>query len=520
MKRAFAVIGFSFMLGLIICNFFLEEKSLYLAAISAVLAVVCLCFKKMRKKQKEVCTFFICIALSSTLFFIIRSAEYIPATQYVDTKCEIEATVLDTPSFSSSGNYSYLIRTKKINGEEKSIKMRLYVPYDISAEPYDEISFSAYPFLIGSNDRGMYLHFRAKGTYVGVFTRYNVSIHTPERKPFMSIFPLLKAETIKILTKFLDDKHAGLAIGLLFGDKVLISTEVQDGFRRVGITHIIAVSGLHMSVWVYGLYRILKRMHVGEKRSSLISIVFSLCVVCFSSFSVSVIRAMIMSAVYLSAGLFKRRSDALNSLGVAVFIICAANPFAVCDVSFLLSVFSTFGIILASRFFSSLSDTQENTKIKNALENKPLRYVAESLLLSVTAFAFTYPIALGIFDGVSLASPIANLLIVPLLTPCLVLSGFLSMFPSLTLFANTARYFLILFENYIFFVVETLAKLKFTYFETGNIFFCVILPVTIAVGLCIYFCRKEKKISAVALSSSASLSLIAIFYYILRSFNG
>ncbi len=514
MKRAFAVIGFSFMLGLIICNFFLEEKSIYLTVISLVLTVVFLCVKKLRKK-KELRCLFVCFLLSSALFSFIRYYEYIPVTQYVDTKCEIEATVLDTPSFSSSGNYSYLIRTKKINGEEKEVKMRLYVPYDTSAEPYDEITFSAYPFLIGSNDRGVYLHFRAKGTYVGVFTRYNVHIHTPERKPIMSIFPLLKAKVMKRLRKLLDDKHAGFAIGLLFGDKVLISTETQEGFRRVGITHIIAVSGLHMSVWVYGLYRVLKRIHFGEKRSSLISIAFSFCIVCFSSFSVSVIRAMIMSTVYLSAGLFERRSDALNSLGIAVFIICALNPFAVCDVSFLLSVFSTLGIILASRFFSSLTDTERQTKIKTVLENRPLSYVLQSLLFSVTASSFTYPIALGIFDGISVISPIANLLIVPLMTPCLLLSGFLSVFPNLTLFANTARYFLVLFENYIFFVVETLSKIPFSYVETGNLFVRVILPVLISAVLFTYFCIKEKKISATALSASASVSLVAIFYYIL-----
>lgn len=519
MKRAFAVIGFSFMLGLTACNFFLEEKSAYLTVIAIALTVASLCVKKLRK-EKEICAFFICLALSSALFTFVRYHSYIPATQYVDTKCEIEATVLDTPTFSSSGNYSYLIRTDKINGEEKEIKMRLYVPYDISAEPYDEISFSAYPFVIGSNDMGMYLHFRARGTYIGAYTKYDVTVHTPDRKPFMSIFPLLKADTMKILTSFLDEKHAGFSIGLLFGDKALLSSEVLDGFRRVGITHIIAVSGLHMSVWVYGLYRILKRLHVREKRASAISIFFSFCVVCFSSFSVSVIRAMIMSTVYLSAGLFKRRSDALNSLGLAVFIICAANPFAVCDVSFLLSVFSTLGIILASRFFSSLSDTVEQTKIKTALENKPLRYVSQSLLLSITASVFTYPIALGIFGEISVVSPIANLLIVPLLTPCLVFSGLLSMFPSFTVFMNGVRFFLTLFENYIFFVVETLSKLSFASFETGSFFVCVAIPLALATTLTVHFSVKTKKPSVTAFSASMNVSLVAIFYYVLRSFNG
>lgn len=519
MKRAFAVIGFSFMLGLTACNFFLEEKSVYLAAISFAFAVLFLCVKKLRE-MKEMCCLFICLFLSSVLFSCVRYYSYVPATKYVDTKCEIEATVLDTPSFTSSGNYSYLIRTKTINGENESIKMRLYVPYDISAEAYDEISFSAYPFVIGSNDTGLYLHFRARGTYIGAYTKYDVVINTPERKPLIAVFPLLKAQTVKILTSFLDEKHAGLSIGFLFGDKVLIDAETQSGFRRVGITHIIAVSGLHMSVWVYGLYRILKRLHVSESRASKIAIFFSFCVVCFSSFSVSVIRAMIMSTVYLSAGLFKRRSDALNSLGLAVFIICAVNPFAVCDVSFLLSVFATAGIILAARYFSSLSDTIEQTKIKTALENKPLSYVVQSLLLSVSASAFTYPIALGVFGGISTVSPIVNLLVVPVLAPCLVLSGLLSMFPSFTVLMNGVKTVLVLFEDYIFFVVESLSKLKFSYIETGNPIVCVAIPVAVAAALCVYFSKKSRRVNVTALSASLSVSLVSIFYYALRSFYG
>lgn len=513
MKRTFAVIGFSFMLGLIICNFLLDGKSVYLALISFVLSAVFVSVGKLRK-NKEICCLFICLFLSSSLFSAVRHYIYNPSLGYADTKCEIEATVLDTPSISSGGNYSYLIRTKSINGEKKSVKMRLYVPYDISSEPYDEIAFSAYPFIIGSNDRGTYLHFRSRGTYLGAYTKYDVRLHTPEKKPFMSVFPTIKLQSMKILSRLLGEKYAAFSISLLFGDKIYIDPQVKQDFRTVGLTHIMAVSGLHMSVWVYGLYRLLKRVHVGEKKASLISIAFSLCVVCFSSFSVSVIRAMIMTAVYLSSGLFSRRSDALNSLGLSVFLICAVNPFAVCDVSFLLSVFSTLGIILSSETLSHIRENPKKTRLKTALEIKPVGYAVESLALSVSAAAFTYPIALGIFGGVSLISPLVNLLVIPTLAPCLMMSGLMTALPNLGILTDTIGYALTVFERYIFFVVESLAKLRLAYAQTDSLIFCVAIPSAVALAMSVLYSIKDKKLNVTELSVSASVIIIAIFYYI------
>lgn len=513
MKRTFAVIGFSFMLGLVACNFVFGNKSAYLTLAASALSAIFLSVKKLRAK-KELCCLFVSLFISSAVFTAVNSYVYTPTVRYADTRCDIEATVLDTPVISSGGNYGYLIRTNTINGEEASIKMRLYVPYDISAEPYDEISFTSYPFIIGSNDKGMYLHFRSRGTYLGVYTKYDVGIHTPDKKPLISIFPILKAQSIKIIKHFLGEKYAGFSIGILFGDKILIDADAKESFQRVGMTHIMAVSGLHMSVWVYGLYRLLKRAHVTEGRASFISILFSFCVVCFSSFSVSVIRAMIMTCVYLSAGLFKRRSDALNSLGLAIFLMCIVNPFVVCDVSFLLSVFSTLGIILTSSELSKLKDTVKHTKIKSVLDIMPIKYLTESIALSVSASAFTYPIAVGIFGGISLVSPIVNLLVIPALTPCLLLSGVMTMLPSLTLLMKIVRHFLILFENYVFFFVEIFARLRFSYIQTENLVFCVVIPIIAATVLCVLYSIKEKKFNVTAFSAAASVSVIAIFYYL------
>lgn len=513
MKRAFAVIGFSFMLGLVLCNFFLESHSLLLAAAALIASAVCLSVRKLRKK-KELCCLFICLSVSAALFSAVRYYIYSPVIGYADKKCDIEAVVLDTPTVSSGGNYSYLIRTKRINGEKKAVKMRLYVPYDISSQPYDEISFSAYPFVIGSNDKGVYLHFRSRKTYIGAYTKYDVNIHKPEKKPFMSIFSRLKAQSMKILDRLLKKDCSAFASGLLFGDTTYIDAGLKSDFRLVGLMHIMATSGLHMSVWVYGLYRLLKRIHVKEKRASIISIVFSFCVVCFSAFSASVIRAMIMTCVYLSAGLFKRRGDPLNSLGLAVFLLCAVNPFAVCDVSFLLSVFSTLGIIAAAGAVSYLKEKPKAGKLQKAFDSKPLGYISESLLMSVFASAFSYPIAVGVFGGISTVAPISNLLVVPTVAPCMVMSGMLTMLPSVRLLSNAVGFVLTLFERYIFFVVGALARLPFAYFESAEAFPCVIIPIISALALCVLFSYKRKSLSVTALSAALSVSAIVIFYYI------
>ena len=425
------------------------------------------------------------------------------SVKYADTKCEIEATVLDLPTISSSGNSSLLIETNKINNDDVKIKMRLYTPFEVACEPYDKISFTSYPFVLGDNNESSYMYFLSKKTYLGAYTKYDVFVERPNGKPLISKFPINKMRSEKILREYLDEDFAEFAISILFGDRAALSDELYSDFKAAGITHIMAVSGLHMSIWVYGLYVLMKKFRLKDKSSSIAAIMFSFCVMCFSSFSVSVVRAFIMTGVFFSGNLFSRKGDALNSLGLAGFIICVFNPFAVYDVSFLLSFFATLGIIVSLSFkprFMRNYDIDPKSKLK--------KYITEITYISLAANLFVFPLTTAFFSSFSTLSFLSNILISFAVPICMVLAGLITAFPSVKFISIPLSFILKLFERYIFTVVHLIAKIPFSYIETANVFITKCLPCFLIVTVLVLYYLKKKKFSFVPILPALSLALI------------
>lgn len=504
MKRTFAVIGFSYMLGLILMNYIFEDNCVFLFCVIAVLLLLSILIKPIRM-HAELPLALVSIMLSVIVFTSVKTYTYTPAVEYTDTKCQITAQVLDYPTTSSSGNYCYLIRTKTVNGEEKQMRMYLYVPYDISAEPYDEVSFSSYPFIIGDNEESYYRYFRSKRTYIGAYTKYEVNVHKPDVKPFMSVFSSFKGQSMDILRDYLDEEKAGFASAILFGDKVLIPDETLDDFSKSGASHILAVSGLHMSVWVFGLYALMIKFRTKEKTAGIICIAVSVALVCVASFSASVMRSAIMTSIYFSSALFNRRADALNSLGTAIFFLSLANPFIVCDTSFLMTVFATLGIILSADTQNKLS-----TKLENKKGEKVLSYIATAIMISVSASLFVYPITVNVFGSVSTLGWLTNLLIVPVLAPCMFLCGVLIAYPSVAVIAYPVKYVLELIIGYIIECVRLVADIPYSFIVTDSILICRVLPIVIALMLFLIYNIREKRFSVASLACLSGICIVTV----------
>ncbi len=508
MKRVCAVAGFGFMAGLIFCNFLFENSIIIFAAVLSVIAVLGILLPKIRARSELVLTV-LSMLMACLCFSFVKNSIYSPSLAHVDEKCEIEATVLAYPTISSGGNYSYLIKTEKINGVKEKLRMMLYVPYELTAEPYDKVTLISVPFIIGSSEDGeesYYRYFRSRRTYTGVYTSYDVFVEKNEKATVLSALAKFKGRSVKILEKSLGGDFGAFSVSVLFGDKSHLSKELKDAFTGAGISHIMSVSGLHMSIWVFGLYTLLKKLSFSEKRAGLTAIVFSLIVVCLSSFSVSVIRAAIMTGVYLSAELFGRKADALNSLGLAVLILCAVNPFVVCDVSFLLSVFATLGIVASSkdcnRLLSKLDDRGRGGRL--------IRYFLDIVLISVIANIFVFPVTAGFFGSVSLLSWLSNLTVIPVLTPVMLLSGMLMLFPSVKVIAFPLKFVITSLEKYIFFCVRLVSALPFSYIQTENIIVYTVIPLVLTALALVWFCYKGKRISPAAVAVAAGILTVNI----------
>ncbi|MBQ3903452.1 MAG: ComEC/Rec2 family competence protein, partial [Eubacterium sp.] len=242
----------------------------------------------------------------------------------------------------------------------------------------------------------------------------------------MKYILLLRNDIIELLVRNLKNNTGALSAALVTGDRYYLSNDVITAFRLAGVSHLTAISGLHLGVISGSFYYVAKRTGVPVKPRNVFIIALVIFYMALAGFSGSVTRAGIMFITVFSADLFKRKPDTLNSLGFAVFIICL-NPFAVGDSGAVLSVLSVLSLITLypylknqfSKVFDYLNDRRNR---KTYPFRYIIAYVLKSVLLSVSVLLYTLPAVFLFFGYFNATSLVSNILLIPLGSIATVLS--------------------------------------------------------------------------------------------------
>ncbi len=200
---------------------------------------------------------------------------------------------------------------------------------------------------------------------------------------FLGCIKNIKDRLAEVYKTALPEKQGGIVTAMLLGDKTLADIDIKNLYRQSGIGHLLAISGLHISVLGMAVYKFMQYvfvllcniagcMYKGRKTSlkyiktlSLIAslarivpvaaaLVFIFAYGSMTGFSISACRAVIMMAIMLLAPLIYRSYDLLSALGVSAVIILWQKPFAVSSCSFLLSFGAAIGIALVCPAFKKL----------------------------------------------------------------------------------------------------------------------------------------------------------------------
>ena len=206
-----------------------------------------------------------------------------------------------------------------------------------------------------------------------------------------------------------DERTAAFVEAELIGDTYEISDEDYTVMKGAGLAHLFAVSGLHCAFLVtlvaFLLPRHRRRLFCG------VTIGVLLFYMCMTGLTPSVVRACVMQIFLLVAPLFRRDSDALTSLGAALLVILLANPFAAASISLQLSFAAALGIVvLAGRLYRLFYDWYTGEK---KWFRRLLSFAAASLSVSMGAMICTVPLTAHYFNTLSLVSPLAGLLALP-----------------------------------------------------------------------------------------------------------
>lgn len=281
----------------------------------------------------------------------------------------------------------------------------------------------------------------------------------------------------------LSSDGSALLRALLLGDRTTLPDAVRRDFKTLGISHLLAVSGLHLAVLCGMLSFLLQRLRLPKKLQLPLLALFCLFFMALCGFSGSVCRAGVMYLSALAAPLFKTRGDGITGLFAGGFLILLLSPWRLFDTGLQLSFLAVLGILTLGSLL--LKKPSRRSKTENAgagaetaesglaatdgeipKENKWAKFLHKigsavllSLKISFAAILFTFPISASISGSISLLSPFATLLFAPLIEGLLLLAP-----PALLLS------FLPGISDLLFFLTDTLASLLL-FLSSGALYF-------------------------------------------------
>ena len=228
-----------------------------------------------------------------------------------------------------------------------------------------------------------------------------------EELPKLAFAADLRLKIKTILRNNLPEDTFAFGKALLLGDTTDLSYETDTDFKLSGIRHVVAVSGLHISI----LFALISAVTFRKRFLTLLLGVPVLGIfAAVAGFTPSVVRACIMSCLMLLGSALDKEYDGPTALSFAILVMLAANPLAVTSVSLQLSVSSVAGILLfRERIHNWLIGFFGDLK-KSKWKKRAASWLCSSVSVSVSAMILTTPLCAVYFGTVSLISVLTNLL--------------------------------------------------------------------------------------------------------------
>ena len=376
-------------------------------------------YLKIIIKKKYIIIFIICFLIS---YFKIIHIEKSFDEKYKNVKDEIEVvgTIISNPSDkdyktiytlkvetinkdTSYKNTKVLLSVKKEKKEEKNITYE-YGNKIVFKGEFEEAEIKRN---YGGFDYREYL--KTKGIYGIVKTNNeNIKIIDKDNVNFILKFANNISKSIENKANKLFDKNkASLITGLLIGNIENLDKDIEEAFRDSNLTHMLAVSGSHMSYIITLVSFIISIGKIGKVKSKIITIIVLLFFMLITGSSMAVIRACIMSVYMILASLFHKRVNVISSISISFLILMIINPYSILDVGLQLSYGGTIGIVFIYNNFKNVFIKNKNEEtLKENIKVK----LKDMIFLTISANIIIIPITMYHFNTISLTFIISNVL--------------------------------------------------------------------------------------------------------------
>lgn len=200
-----------------------------------------------------------------------------------------------------------------------------------------------------------------------------------------------------IYEKNLSKKSSSFVISVILGENLLENNDIRD----LGLSHILAVSGLHIDLLFASIIFIFNIFNLDYKKAYIFALSTCLFYGYLIAFPFSVIRVLLVNLIGFLGFLYKKPFDKIKALLIAATLILLVNPFAILNSGFILSFVATSGVYLIY------------PKFKKYFKDK---LIMENLGFTATIQATLFPFSIYYFGKINLLSILANFLIVPIFT--------------------------------------------------------------------------------------------------------
>ncbi len=265
----------------------------------------------------------------------------------------------------------------------------------------------------GTFNQEKYLH--ARGIQSVMYGTSQIVVSPPDDISQLfrqQVFQLQQYILTRIEANLASDISRSVMQALLLGDQSAIHTEIISAFQQTGLTHLLAVSGLHVMLVGFLVYQLLRPILIRlgltwyqtEFARAMVTCMLLGTYALITGAKAPVVRAFLMAALFILGPLFRKPASSVNSIGLAALILLVYRPQYLFDVGFQLSFSAVLGIIFLLRRFNNIIDPQ----------SKLLTRITQSFFVSLSATISTLPILLFHFGYVSFAGLLLNFIALPL----------------------------------------------------------------------------------------------------------
>ena len=402
MKRPFAVIGFSMLLVSLLITNISFKSSVALLIGATVIFCVFIVFKKLRKHKFIIFSLFaVAIYIIS---FIFTQSIYINAENKFENQTKISGIVCQTPQETDYA-FTYVIKLHNENYKIRYVSEdnKMFREGDVvsgivtrSEEQFKDVFFEN-----SLSSKIYFTFFEGDNTFLD---------KTGDINNFYKGLGEIKNWFTDIIDTYIPGESGAIAKAMTIGDKSEIPDTTIDCFNYAGTSHLLVISGLHLTLWSIGIMRFIEKSSKLRKYTVIIGLACLLGYSALTGFSVSVIRAGAMIGAVLVGKALHRDADSINSIGLALAFILTINPYATLSSALWFTTLSTLGILtLANNVIFKLIT---NPKYEKVMQNSIFYFLVTTAIISISTTIFTLPVFVTKVGILPIGSFISNIVMI------------------------------------------------------------------------------------------------------------